>query len=339
MERIYFATNRRPNRKVNPTDFGKKFSDDGLANLRFGVAEVDGAGITIKLALERLTADASGFGTDSHRSTFGSLRVFGELREEMRRKTRDTVIFIHGYNVNFAQGVRHAAELSRSLAAVNDGRGVNMALFSWPSDGSMAPWIAYTNDRSDAAASGTAFARGILKLAEFLRSASRQEACRQRLHLVAHSMGNFVLRHALQAIIRCTSSRVPRVFDQILLVAADEDDDAFEHDYKLKVLPRLGKRVHVYFNREDLAMAVSDVTKGNPDRLGDDGARAPSLLPGKVTQIDCTRVVDGFAEHSYHVGSQTVVTDIVAVLSGVEPEDVPGRTFRSDRNCYVILDR
>ena len=44
MARIYFATNRRPNRKVHPTDFGKKFSDDGLANLRFGVAEVDGAG-------------------------------------------------------------------------------------------------------------------------------------------------------------------------------------------------------------------------------------------------------------------------------------------------------
>lgn len=338
MERVYFATNRKPNRKNRPTHFGKDFSVDGTANLRFGVANVDDNKIKIQLAPERLTPDSSGLRTDPRRSTFGSLRIFGELREEMRRENRDTVIYIHGYNVTFYEGLRAAVDVSRKLAPVNDEHGVNVALFSWPSDGSMAPWIAYANDRTDAAASGPAVARGILKLADFLRGANHEEACRQRLHLVAHSMGNYVLRNALKTIISETSPRVPRLFDQILLVAADEDDDAFEHDYKLRLLPKLGKRVHVYFNREDMAMSISDVTKGNPERLGDNGARVPSKLPVKVTQVDCTRVVEGLGEHWYHVDAEAVVRDIIAVLSGVEPEDVAHRVFRNDRNCYVILD-
>ena len=38
MAKVYFATNRNPNRQQNPDDFGKDFSEGGLANLRFGQA-------------------------------------------------------------------------------------------------------------------------------------------------------------------------------------------------------------------------------------------------------------------------------------------------------------
>ena len=334
MEQIYFATNRKPNRKNKPTDFGKYFSNDGLSNLRFGVANVEGGNFTLQLASERLVADKSGAGTDSGESILGSLHVFQELRQEMRNQNKDTVIFIHGYNVSFGEGLQTAAQMNQNFAAVNNGLGVNVALFSWPSDGSMFPWLAYANDRRDAAASGLAFARGILKLADFLRQSTKDEACEQRLHLIAHSMGTYVLRHALQEIISQTSTRVPRMFDQIFLIAADEDDDAFEYDYKLRALPKLGKRVNVYFNRNDVAMFASDVTKGNPDRLGDDGPRAPFNVPAKVTQIDCTRVAGG--EHSYYVNEPAVVNDIVKVLNGVEPEDVTNRKFLDDRNRYSI---
>ena len=336
MERIYFATNRKPNRKNNPTDFGKDFSGDGLSNLRFGVADVEDDRFTLQLHKESLVPDGSKFGTDSAKSKFGSLRVFTELREEMRRENKDTVVFIHGYNVTFGEALQAAARMSRNFAEVNDRRGVNVALFSWPSDGSMLPWIAYSNDRRDAAASGPAFARGILKLVDFLHSAGPNDTCEQDLHLVAHSMGNYVLRHALQEIVHHTSARVPRLFNQIFLMAPDEDDDAFEHDHKLRILPKLGKRVHVYFNRGDMAMSISDWTKSNPDRLGDDGPRAPFQIPAKVTQIDCTQVVDGPVEHSYYIETPVVVSDMVQVLNGVEPEDVSNRAFQVDRNRYVI---
>ena len=106
------------------------------------------------------------------------------------------------------------------------------------------------------------------------------------------------------------------MFDQVFLTAADED--AFEHDHKLKPLPRLAKRVNVYFNNNDRAMAVSDVT----DRLGDDGPRVPRGIPGKVTHIDATRVVRGLVEHSYFLDTQAVVADMRQVLIGTPPAQI-----------------
>ena len=333
---IYFATNRKPNRKVNTTDFGKEFSEDGIANLRFGSAEFINDQFQLQLARERLILDGIGFGIDRNRSILGSQHVFSELRQEMQISNKDTIIFIHGYNVSFMEGLEAAKKMIENFAEVANGRGVNVALFSWPSDGSMVPWLAYASDRRDAAASGPAFARGILKVVQFLHSATRKEACKQRLHLFAHSMGNYVLRHALQEIIRQTGGCPSKVFENIFLVAADEDDDAFEYHHKLKLLPKLGKLVHVYFNREDVALAVSDKTKGNPDRLGEDGPRASFKVPSKVIQVDCTRVVRGVSEHSYYLTNNKVVNDMCAVLNGNEPDEIPNRKYQSDRNRYLI---
>ena len=296
MVKVYFGTNRKPNRKKAPDDFGQGFSDDGLANLRFGMAEVTGDGLDnydFLLAPERLRKDAARKIKGGKGSVLGSKNVFERVRQKMVDHARDTVVFIHGYNVSFKEALTSAATLKRNFSTARGGPGVNVVLFSWPSDGSMMPYIAYANDRQDAAASGPAFARGLLKLTDFLRGATAEEACDQRIHLVAHSMGNYVLRHTVQEIKAHSSGRPVRIFDQVFLMAADEDDDAFEHDHKLKPLPRLAKRVNVYFNNKDRGMAVSDKTKGNPDRLGDDGPRVPRGIPGKVTLVDCTSVAKG----------------------------------------------
>ena len=145
----------------------------------------------------------------------------------------------------------------------------------------------------------------------------RKELCAGRLHLMAHSMGAYALRHAVQGMRREVGDDLPRLFDEILLFAPDEDADAFEHDHKLALLPRLGRRVTVYHNREDIPLAISDLTKGNPDRLGADGPAHPHLLPAKVTVVDCTDVVTTrFQEHRYHKANNTIVNDILAALLG-----------------------
>ena len=100
----------------------------------------------------------------------------------------------------------------------------------------------------------------------------------------------------------------------------------------------MGRRVNVYFNREDRAMAISDLTKNNPDRLGDDGPQRPFQIPAKVTPIDCTPVVEGVVEHSYYKDTPEVVSDVISVLEGLEPEQVPGRRFAADRNRYVLIN-
>jgi hypothetical protein len=99
-----------------------------------------------------------------------------------------------------------------------------------------------------------AFARGFLKVADFINQTEAR--CQQRLHLTAHSMGNYVLRHALQELKRQVGNQLPRLFDQVLMMAADEDDDAF--DSRLQIVVSVPHhpvfRTSVYFNRNDLAL-------------------------------------------------------------------------------------
>jgi len=132
---------------------------------------------------------------------------------------------------------------------------------------------------------------------------------------------------------------LPRVFDQIFMMAADEDDDTFEHDYKLGLLPRLARRVSVYFNHGDVALQISDKTKGNPDRLGTDGPRLPQQVPAKVTQVDCTPVVSGVVEHSYYLDSARVLEDVLQVLAGIPSGLVSGRHYVQESNRYRLNDR
>ena len=200
----------------------------------------------------------------------------------------------------------------------------------------MMPFVAYGSDRKDAMASGPAFARGLLKLTDFLRGATPEESCNQRIHLLAHSMGNYVLRHTVQEYVAQSTGRPARLFDQVFLAAADEDDDAFEHDYKLKPLPRLARRINVYFNNNDRAMTGSDWTKGNPDRLGDDGPRLPRAVPGKVSLIDCTAVVGGLVEHFYFLDAPKVVDDMRAVIAGTPSDQIANREYVPETNRYRL---
>ena len=340
MTKIFFGTNRNGSPVGEPKRFGKHFSTDGLTNLRFGEVTVDVTVVKdevkvrvgdIRTYSEKLERAGRLQRTDDAKSQFGSEELFEELRSRMRQEQTDAILFIHGYNVKFREAIETSAKIGWHHP------GVNVICFSWPSDGSMAPVIAYRNDRQDAVTSGPAFARGLLKMVNFFRNMSPEQACHQKLHLMAHSMGNYVLRHALQEVRRQNGGTIPRIFDQIFLFAPDEDDDAFEYEHKLKLLPRLGRHVNVYFNRGDTAMTISDVTKGNPDRLGDDGPRAPFQVPGKVSQIDCSNVVRGVVEHSYFVNDRKVIEDIAQVMDGVDPKRVSNREYLDDRNRFMIV--
>lgn len=339
MTRVYFVTNRKPNRKHNPDNFGKDFNEEGVAALRYGYAEVSGEHLDqyeVSVARERLVLDREHGRLDRRKTVLGSREVMAGVREAMLQNGCDTLVFIHGYNVTLRQALTASARLARNFSAHDGGKGVNVVLFSWPSDGSAMPYLAYGSDRQDARPSGPAFARAFLKLADFLHGATPEEECAQRLHLVAHSMGNYVLRHAVQELRSRYPGRPPRVFDQVFMMAADEDDDSFEHAHKLQLLPRMARRVNVYFNNGDVALHISDKTKGNPDRLGTDGPRLPQQVPAKVTQVDCTAVVEGAVEHSYYLDSNRVVDDMLRALAGTPADEIAHRKYVADSNRYRL---
>ena len=174
-----------------------------------------------------------------------------------------------------------------------------------------------------------------------MRGVQKDDWCNADFHLVAHSMGNYMLRNALQALLSDLGDKtLPRLFKNIFVMAADEDADAFEDPAKLARLPELGEAVHVYFARNDLALTISDKTKAQPDRLGSTGPRTLTSLPHKVVLIDCTDVSETAsltdARHQYYRRRDEVIADVRQVIAGKTPESIEGRRWVPERRCFMI---
>lgn len=350
-ETVHFATNRNLLDEA-AGDFGDQYNPEGPYCVRYGSAEVAVAADpmadeyevrSVHVAPERLPGRDAPAGAEV---VLGSTEVFNGLRVRMRERKADLLVLIHGFDCTFELALRRAAMLKVLYGTPE--RPLEVAVFAWPSDGrtvlpqlSSGFRLAYFNDRTDAEASREALARALRRLMTFLRDLPPEEACDGRLHLLAHSMGNYVLRWALQSFGRdYRPDSMPRLFQNIFLMSADEDDDAFDTPLKFGRLHELGVHLHLYYAVRDVALGVSDLTKGNADRLGTAGPRSLSNLPHRLTLVDCTDVsdvpglFDGF--HQFYRARPEVVEDVRAVLAGVHPNRVPHREKLEVQRAYRI---
>jgi esterase/lipase superfamily enzyme len=277
----------------------------------------------------------------------GSTALFTDLRAGMQQTEMDAIVFLHGYASTFDSALERAAEISGKYtiksAPAAGGRTTRrnpfVFAFCWPSDGEMVPWKSWHSDRQDAALSGIAMARSLMRLLDFLRS-NKDARCQQRIHLVAHSMGNWALRNLLLSLRTLNNdARLPRIFDQMFLMAADEDNDAFEHQAKLALLSQLATAIHVYYAENDRALDISDMTKGQPDRLGETGPRTMDGIDSRVFAIDCRNVCEttlADANHQYYRKRKEVIADVCAVLDGATPDQIKGREVIQPGRRYRI---
>jgi len=340
---VHFATNRNEifDARGNIVDFGSETNSKSHVWLRFGAADMVKKGNGYRLADLRVEPEKV-YGVDDDnesKEVLGSTAVFDGLRARLKTKPNpDLLLLLHGYACTFQNALSNAAELKSQWSVA--GKPLEVAVFSWPSDGKLTPMLAYASDRDDGRESAKAVSRTLTKLVEYLRHLRKEERCEQELHLVAHSMGNYVLRHALQALTPDIGARrLPRILKNIFLMAADEDNDAFEDEEKLMRLPELAEAVHVYLARNDTALSISDITKGNPDRLGWTGPRTLTNLPSKVTLVDCTDVAETGATdgcHQYYRKRAEVIADIRQVLAGKKPEEISGRKWIPSTSCFRI---
>lgn len=354
--RVHFATNREPvPAEGEPLlGFGPRLNPKSPLWLRYGSAEMEKAkkgnpyrAASLAIAPENIPDTPGATGAPL---LLGSDLVFDGLRRTLlaQKGRADLVLLLHGYACDFDNALSNAAEVKEVLSTA--AKPIETAVFSWPADGTVVPFISYASDRDDARSSAKAIARALMRFLGYLAALERDvregrmkpdELCRANIHLVAHSMGAYALRQALQALISDHGGRtLPRVFKTIFLMAADEDNDAFEHATKLARLPELAEQVSVYFARNDRALVISDVTKGNPDRLGATGPRTLTALPQKVTLVDCTDVSSTRpltdANHQYHRKSKEVIEDMRQVIAGRAPETVPNREWIPARTCFRI---
>jgi pimeloyl-ACP methyl ester carboxylesterase len=314
---VYFATNRmpitrgsRPAQRDDIIDFGDDLGPINGIAVRYGSIEVevdltkgnadDGAAIvpgSLAVAPEQLVGPPS-FRTP----VLGSRTIFDAVRSTMQNEQKPTLAFIHGFSNEFDAAASRAGWVAELYAS--RGLDMTMFMFTWPSQQTTSlgplPYVDYQHDRRSATASGLAIARTMRTLQGYVDSLAAEAHCQQPLHLLCHSMGNYVLRFAVQALLRTPDptaepetgaaltaiagadadpSALRRIFDQIVLAAADEDADAFDDPQKLQFLPRLGGGVTVYHTGADWVLStLSRYTKFNGPRLGNDG-------PDKMSSI------------------------------------------------------
>ena len=287
----------------------------------------------------------------------GSMAMFSDLQADMQAG-RDMLLLVHGFNVSWEEAVATAAAfeavLNRPTPSATPHQPVRVLLFSWPSDGKAIPWVSYKSDRADARGTAGAFGRALLKTRDYLHAVGRQarqdsaamralrermagspqaeieravaqmeatELCGQRIHLLTHSMGNYVLQNALDRVWdHSPGDQLPRVFDQVFLCAPDVDDDVLEPGKPMERLHQIAQSIAIYHNPNDSALRISDYTKGNPDRLGQRGAARPQSLHQKIYQVDCSPLVTGLTQHSYYTNG-VIAADIRRAIQ----QETPGQ--------------
>jgi len=345
---VFFGTNRNVktlNTDQEPVDFGIKLNEEKPL-LHFGKARISNNGRNIE---EVNTSKAI-----ASEDLCCSQDIFSEIENRMCRGI-DTIVFFHGFCNTFESSLIGAAEL-KHLYETEGNCEYTMIVLSWPSDGEL--FFAYDNDRRDARESGRVLGAGLYKMSQFLielcwlkysqktisdtgrniKLKKKDNYMRSgRLHIMAHSMGNYALRHVLQEIYKITEGSIPQLFDEILLIAADEDEDSFEHKHKFQFLPELARRISVYFNQEDIPLIISDLFMGNMDRLGSKGPHQRSDIPANLSLINCENVARGLLEHDYHKTEPEVRKDISYVLAGRKSKDIPGRVYFPDTNSYHLI--
>lgn len=355
MTQIYFASNRDVLAEAAPDGalFGQRFNAAGPQCFRVGVAEArlkggdprdDDAWSVRGARLFPETLDGSR--PEDAKAKLGSGKMFEELRELLKADDVDVIVYLHGFANSFQNSVARAAALQELYSSAE--QQVIVVLFSWPSDGQVQPAWSYFSDREDAEASGLAMGRALKRLVEFLadmRAADQKTMlaarragavpdpaalvqCTRRLHVLAHSMGAWALRHALRKFVELNEGRTPRVFDCAFLMAADEDHDALQVPLKLKALDQLANRVFVYHAANDVALTISDKTKGMADRLGADGPQNLDVTSERVLAIDCRQISEtvlSHGRHQYYRLRPEAIADVQATLADLPQDERPGR--------------
>jgi esterase/lipase superfamily enzyme len=213
--------------------------------------------------------------------------------------SNDVFLFVHGYNSSFEDAARRAAQLAYDL----DFDGTPM-LYSWPSQGSTA---AYTVDEAVVRLSGQ-------KMSRFLEDVVAQSGA-DRIHLIAHSMGNRAMIEALQSYIARQDAPQPeKAFGQIVFTAPDVDRDYFAE--VIEVINKVANRVTLYASENDVALKSSRLLHGAP-RAGQAGA---SMIthPG-IDSIDMSAVEADLLGHTYFAANQGAIHDLFRLFWRGEP--------------------
>ena len=210
------------------------------------------------------------------------------------RSERDAVIFVHGFNNTFADGLFRIAQLAHDIETP----GLTMH-YSWPS---AANPLGYVADRDS-----SMFARDGLET--LLRETAAAGV--QRIIIVAHSMGAALTMETLRQM-ALSDDPVKNRIAGVILISPDIDVDLFR--IQAQSFDQLPQPFVIFGSSRDTALSVSARITGQPERLGNlqDIARISDL---QVTYLDTTEFNKG-AGH-FNVGDNPALLQIVGRVEDI----------------------
>lgn len=223
------------------------------------------------------------------------------LQRQIRETGNNAVfIFVHGYNVSFAEAARRTAQIAYDL----DWQGTAV-LYSWPS---AADTNSYDSDRENAVAAAQ-------DLAAFIETVAVYSGAAQ-VHVIAHSMGNEPLLAALALNAASTSATGVPLLDQVVLAAPDVAVDEFGQ-LVVKAAPA-AQHFTLYVSKGDTALQASSFL--NDMARAGDSSEGVLILPG-VDTIDATAAESDVVGHSYYGENRAILADIFSLLKTGMPPD------------------
>ncbi|BCS53131.1 alpha/beta hydrolase [Geobacter sp. SVR] len=223
------------------------------------------------------------------------------LLEELRVSPAEQIlVYIHGFNNQPESDIfPRAQELQRLFDAVKQNLVLVLPII-WPCSDHIGIIRDYYYDEDAADASAFAFARLLEKFLNWqkVNCTDGVPSCLKRINMLAHSMGNRVLRGTLQRWREYGETSSPLLlFRNTFLVAADIEDESLQKNGKGTQICELSRNVTVYYANDDLALRTSKVANdGNmingrrKRRLGHSGAEDTELLPRNVYLVDCDEI-------------------------------------------------
>jgi esterase/lipase superfamily enzyme len=140
-----------------------------------------------------------------------------------------------------------------------------------------------------------------------------------RVHLIAHSMGNRGLAAGLERIAQTRASGMTK-FCQVILAAPDIDSGVFRN--LSTAIRSTAERITLYASSNDKALVASRRFHVNP-RAGESG-EGLLVTPG-IDTVDVSQVNTGLLGHSFYGDNRSVVSDLFNVIRNeLPPNSRPG---------------
>lgn len=209
-------------------------------------------------------------------------------------KAKQLLFYIHGFsNLPEPDIFPMTAKLQACFDAKEKGL-VLIVPIIWPCDNDIGIVKDYWDDQKSADQSAFSLARFLQKVMAWQGLASENTSCLKGINILAHSMGNRVLRETLSVWNKYDlENGVPLLFRVTILMAADIVNESLEDTEEGHLISQASRNVLVYYASDDLALRSSKIAnlknRVASRRLGHTGPEDMTKVQPNVYAIDCDR--------------------------------------------------